>query len=102
MIQLLVLLSALTCPAMDSDLEISNEDIVWDFGYFGMGAGLGGKTRISSDRASKEDTDFLLRALDDPKRFAAAHVLLGNVYGQKGEHPEDSWYGLSVELRGDF
>jgi hypothetical protein len=80
--------------------DISNDDVGWTAGTFGMSWILSGKTSKAHKTITKKDAQQLLELLDDPKRFAAAHILLEHLYGSKGD-VDGTWSGLVVEVTDD-
>jgi hypothetical protein len=61
--------------------ELRNSDITWDGTYFGLEARVSGEPARYLAAHPDASRPHLLAALEDPERFAAAHVLLSLAAG---------------------
>ena len=83
--------------------KIRNSDIAWDGNYFGLLPRIEGQASKSVMALGESAVSALIRALDDPSRFAAAHVLLTEIKMRGVSRPLSArdWNGLRVELSAD-
>jgi hypothetical protein len=58
---------------------IANSDITWDGSYIGLTPRIEGEASKNVLALGAPATAALVAALDDPERFAAAHVLLTQI-----------------------
>jgi hypothetical protein len=80
--------------------ELRNEDIHWEGSYFGLQPALVGQpAKLLADLHGESVVASLVRCLDNPEAFAAAHVLLTMISGV--EHATIPWNGLVVDLKAD-
>ncbi len=80
--------------------NITNSDVQWTGDYVGLMPTLSGNSANAMQHASESDMSDLIRALEDPLRFVAAHVLLTKLSGvQYQTFPK--WNGLTVEIDSD-
>ena len=80
--------------------KIANSDIAWDGTYIGLTPRIEGEPSRNVLALGTPATAALVAALDDPERFAAAHVLLTQIRMHGAfEVSGHSWNQLRVELR---
>ncbi len=104
----LLLMVVLSCSRGHSSATLAvsairNSDISWDGNLLGLMPqihGSGSKKVLELGKAAVPD---LVRALDDPDRFAAAHVLLTEIEmaGVSRRLDAAQWNGMRVELFAD-
>ena len=84
--------------------QILNSDISWDGNYFGLTPKVNGMASKQLLAIGVKAEPSLVAALDDPERYAAAHVLLTQLQmnrGRKVEFSSSHWNHLRVELSPD-
>jgi hypothetical protein len=80
--------------------ELSNADVEWEADFVGRAPTLTGEAARRLAELGEQAIPELLRALSDPGRFAAAHVLLTRLSGVEYQaYPE--WNGLKVDIAAD-
>ncbi len=88
-------------PVADLVAAIDNRDVKWDGTYIGLLPRMSGASCLIEKHCGKEIAPNLLTALDDPSRFIAAHVLLGQLTRTPVITNGEEYDGLKVELFGD-
>ena len=79
--------------------ELRNADITWDGSDVGLLPHVTGPpARYLADHP-EASRPYLLAALEDPNRFAAAHVLLTMASSKLHSMSASHWNGLSVSLQ---
>lgn len=81
--------------------ELNNEDVDWDGNFLGLSPAIQGVAAQELLNLGKAANDVLIRALADPDRFAAAHVLLTHINHKGFNLSASEWNGLRVILRAD-
>ncbi len=81
--------------------ELRNTDIVWDGSYLGLVPRISGPPARYLAGHAESARPYLLAALEDSDKFAAAHVLLSIASGQPAKASSTEWNGLVVSLRPD-
>lgn len=80
---------------------MSNRDISWNGDYLGLEPHVSGNAAQYLLKAGPEATPLLLKALHDPSKYVAAHVIL-TLRNTEALRPSASeWNDLSIELRPD-
>jgi hypothetical protein len=99
----------LTCCARESAAahaavsKIRNSDITWDGTFVGLVPRVTGSNSVAVLKLEDAAVPELLRALDSPDQFAAAHVLLTQIAmnGQSYHVTASEWNGMQVGLLAD-
>ncbi len=89
-----------TVPIPISDLigAIDNHDVRWDGALIGLLPELRGASGLVEKHCARDVSGELLKALNDPERFVAAHVLLGRLNRTKVRTSGGEYDGLRVVL----
>src|SRR5687767_10656886 len=82
-----------------NELEPTNSDITWRAGYGGLMPEISTRGEAFVTNMTKRPLGDVLEMLDDPNRFAFAHVVLALRYLDEWEGNAGSWNGLSVDVR---
>ena len=81
--------------------RLANDQVHWDMSYVGLIAEISGKESELIDRCAPEATPLLLEALESPKQFVAAHVLLTYHYVHTRADPPGTWNHLHITETGE-
>ena len=81
--------------------RLSNSDITWGGTFGGLGARATSEIAHAILQRGSPARPALVAALDDPEKFAAAHVLLTMNYHEPFRSSVSSWNRLQVTLYGD-
>ena len=81
--------------------QLRNSDITWGGSYGGFTPRTTGDTARAIRQRGISATPLLVEALDDPQRFAAAHVVLTEMHFWGRSFHSTPWNGLRVTLYGD-
>jgi hypothetical protein len=88
-------------PTKELLAAIHNQDIEWDGTVIGLLPHTRGASSLVSTYCLGEIAPDLVAALDDPERFAAAHLLLGHKWVLGATLSADGYDELRVSLDGD-
>lgn len=78
--------------------KLRNSDVDWDGGLFGLMEIVRGSTAHALIDNGRRSTPALVQALDDPQKFAAAHVLLTKLWQDSYPVSAAEWNHLRVTL----
>lgn len=78
--------------------ELNNDDVSWDGSYFGLIPHCDGKSARSLLKVGRRATPALMAALEDREKFAAAHVILTELWQYSFSISGSHWNGLRVTL----
>lgn len=81
--------------------QLRNSDIEWDGNTVGLWPSVHGDVARQLLDLGSGATQALVGALADPKRFAAAHVLLTRIAKKGHRISASEWNGLRVTLHAD-
>jgi hypothetical protein len=83
--------------------KIKNSDISWDGTYVGLIPRITGAGSAEVLKVGDAAVPALIGALDEPDKFAAAHVLLTQIQMAGVDRPlsASQWNGLRVDLSAD-
>src|SRR5262245_7768590 len=97
--------AAVPDPAAVAVGGIRNSDLRWEGTFFGEWPGVTGEAAKRVLSFGERATPALLAALDDPDRFAIAHVLLieveSTVYWGSGPEWRPRWAPLKMQMQPD-
>lgn len=80
--------------------NISNDDIRWEGTFVGLAPTVLNEKAKGLLETGEKGISALLKALSDPEKFIAAHVLLTQMTGVEYE-TTPTWNGLSVDMEAD-
>lgn len=80
---------------------LTNDDITWDGNIFGLHPTLKGSTAKRLLGLGRQASPSLRKALSDPTRFVAAHVLLTHIEKKEYQVSAYHWNNLEVDLHAD-
>lgn len=80
---------------------LSNEDVNVDGNYFGLQVDIESPTAEKLKRLGPQANGALERALADPKKFAAAHVLLTEINELQFRFSASHWNRMEIDLYAD-
>ena len=89
---------AVPIPISDLIAASGNHDIRWDGAPVGLLPELRGASWLVEKHCARDVSGQLLKALDDPERFVAAHVLLGKLNRTRVRTNGAEYDGLRVVL----
>jgi hypothetical protein len=78
--------------------KLRNDDVTWDGNYFGLSPFVTGDTAVSLLRYGRRATPALLDAIEQPDKFATAHVLLTEIWQNQYPLSAAEWNHLRVTL----
>jgi hypothetical protein len=81
-------------------VQFSNDDVRWDGDFTGLSPTFDAEQTRELAALGEAVMPDLVRALHDPDRFVAAHVLLTRLSGVEYQS-EPGWNGLAVNLAPD-
>jgi hypothetical protein len=81
--------------------SLSNSDLSVDGNYFGLDVRITGDGASTLEGLGKPANPWLLDALNDPNRFAAAHVLLTRINMAEYQLSAAEWNHLKIDLFAD-
>ena len=81
--------------------RLDNADVDWDGTYSGLMPRVRGEAAERLIEFGPAADSALVRALGDPHRFAAAHVVLTTIHVTELELSASEWNGLRVDLPAD-
>jgi hypothetical protein len=81
--------------------SLRNSDVEWDGNYFGLWPQAATARAKRIEAAGVDAIPHLRRALRDPERYVAAHVLLCHVSNRPFQFSASEYNGLAVELFAD-
>ena len=85
--------------AADSVARLRNDDITWEGSLVGLVPDVTGPAASYLLTLGEDAVPFLLGAVSDTSKFAAAHVLLTEISGARLS--DEGWNGLLVDLSAD-
>ncbi len=80
---------------------LANTDIRWDGTYLGLHPFVEGKSAKQLLGLGKQASPALRKALSNPDKFAAAHVLLTQIEKKEYQMSASHWNNLKVDLHAD-
>ncbi|HEV3006518.1 MAG TPA: hypothetical protein VGX78_18760 [Pirellulales bacterium] len=78
--------------------RLRNDDVSWDGNFVGLFPFVTGDTAVSLRRCGRRATPALLGAIEQPDKFAAAHVLLTGLWQNEYPLSAGDWNHLRVTL----
>jgi hypothetical protein len=81
--------------------EMRNDNVKWDGTLLGLDPQIVRPASVELESLGDAAVPHLLRALHDPQRYAAAHVLLTRIAGEPYSADAEGWNGLRVSLHAD-
>lgn len=94
-------LAETTDDAVALAVELRNSDIEWDGTFVGLWPHVKGEAAKRLLALGERASPALRAALDDPEKFATAHVLLTHLEMNKYEVSVSHWNGLKVDIHAD-